>query len=135
MQNQARGPPDPMPDVFLSIFAFERGYNDFHGFSAYGGPLKRFSWFFSFGGPLKTTNPPKTPCRSRIKKTSKNDTQNYRKLVPKWGPKMIQHHQKRCLGVTSAQRWLRNDFQAPLGSPGEAKMCPEMAQRTFTGHF
>ena len=100
MQNQARGPPDPMPDVFRSIFAFERLYNDFHGFSVYG-------------GPLKTTNPLKTPCRSRIKKASKNDTQKSRKLVPKWGPKMTKNHQKRCLGVTSAQGWLLNRFQAP----------------------
>ena len=40
MQNQARGPPDPMPDVFLSIFVFERQYNDFHGFSSSGGTLE-----------------------------------------------------------------------------------------------
>ena len=51
MQNQARGPPDAMPDVSLWIFVFERQYNDFHGFPAYG-------------ASLKTTNPPKTPCRS-----------------------------------------------------------------------
>ena len=69
MQNRAGGPPDPMPDVFLSIFVFERQYNDFHGFSAYE-------------GPLKTTNPSKTPGRTHLKKTSKDDTQNYRKLVP-----------------------------------------------------
>ena len=74
MKNQARGPPGPMPEVFLSIFVFERQYHDFHVFSGYG-------------RSLKTTNPPKTPCRSHPK-TLKMDTQNNPKVVPKWGSKM-----------------------------------------------
>ena len=75
MKNQPRGPPDPLPEGNLSIFVFERQYNDFPSFSNYG-------------GSLKTTNPPKTPCRSHLKKTLKMYTQNYPKLVPKWGPKI-----------------------------------------------
>ena len=74
-KNHARGPPDPMPEVFLSIFACERQYNDVHGFSDYG-------------SSLKTTNPQKTPCRSHPKKTLNNETQNAPKVVPKWGPKI-----------------------------------------------
>ena len=34
------GPLDPISDVLLSIFEFERQYNDCHGFSGSGGSLK-----------------------------------------------------------------------------------------------
>tara|TARA_B110000495_G_C22786880_1_gene460061 strand:+ start:292 stop:399 length:108 start_codon:yes stop_codon:yes gene_type:complete len=33
MKNPAQGPPDPIFDVILSIFVFERQYNEFDGFS------------------------------------------------------------------------------------------------------
>ena len=40
MKNRARGPLDLISDVILSIFVFERQYNDFHGFSGSGGSLE-----------------------------------------------------------------------------------------------
>ena len=40
MKNLARGPLDLSSDVILSIFVFERQYNDFHGFSGSGGSLE-----------------------------------------------------------------------------------------------
>ena len=40
MKNRARGPLDLISDVILSIFDFERQYNDFHGFSGSGGTLE-----------------------------------------------------------------------------------------------
>ena len=40
MKNRARGPLDLISDVLLSIFVFERQYNDFHSFSASGGSLE-----------------------------------------------------------------------------------------------
>jgi hypothetical protein len=40
MKNPAQGPPDPIFDVILSIFVFERQYNEFNGFSGSGGSLK-----------------------------------------------------------------------------------------------
>ena len=40
IKNRARGPLDLISDVILSIFVFERQYNDFHGFSGSGGSLE-----------------------------------------------------------------------------------------------
>ena len=40
MKNPAQGPPDPIFDVILSIFVFERQYNEFDGFSGSWGTLK-----------------------------------------------------------------------------------------------
>ena len=40
MKNRARGPLDLISDGLLSIFVFERRYNDFHGFSGSGGSLE-----------------------------------------------------------------------------------------------
>ena len=40
MKNPAQGPPDPIFDVILSIFVFERQYNEFNGFSGSWGTLK-----------------------------------------------------------------------------------------------
>ena len=40
MKNRAWGPLDLISDVLLSIFDFERQYNDFHGFSSSGGSLE-----------------------------------------------------------------------------------------------
>ena len=40
MKNRARGPLDLISAVILSIFDFERQYNDFHGFSGSGGSLE-----------------------------------------------------------------------------------------------
>ena len=40
MKNRALGPLDLFSDVLLSIFDFERQYNDFHGFSISGGSLE-----------------------------------------------------------------------------------------------
>ena len=40
MKNRAEGPLDLISDVILSIFVFERQYNDFHGFSGSGGSLE-----------------------------------------------------------------------------------------------
>ena len=57
---------------------------------------------------------PKMPSGRHIKKSSKNDTQNEPKLVPKWGPKVEPKSPKMMSWVTSAQEWLPSGLQTPF---------------------